>query len=214
MKSNRIKYTYVPGKGDLGYSNVLHQTQPLLKSAPACRVQGEIELLRNDIEILLGSFELHQPDLVYLLGWLDRNLFSLASFCYMKADTTSHLFPNELLEFLDKKTKELKETLGDCPDFLTQSYMNLVHLDRVRISIRRMESAYVRWWYSNEITAFLMSRGDLVIEVTRHAAILNRLSSYIFHAMRMEGKLMVDRGIPLEEKHWQATIENFIINNN
>lgn len=206
----RLKKTYKSGSnGDTGMSYVLHNRPPILKSSPACKVQGAIEQLRHKIEELLYSCSLLQEDLMYILNWLDRNIFSLASFCYMKGESSDHVLPVELIEFLDKKTAELKSELGDCQDFLNQSHINLIKLDGVRIEVRQLESAYVAWWHTQEMISFLMDRDDLIKGVKHHAAILNRLSAYLFEATRMEAKLMSSKGITVEQRHWQAGIEEF-----
>lgn len=204
----RITGKYKPGTGDLGHSTVL-QGHRLRKDHPACGIQGEIESLRHAIEKLLAQKGLLQEDLIYLLKWLDRNIFSLASFCYLKGDTTSHLLPEELLEFLNERTTLLKKELGDCPDFQSQSNFKLVLMDGVRIEARKLERCYVQWWYSSEMVEFLMGREDLIYNVRKHAAVLNRLSAYLFEATRLEAKLMRDLGIDVEQRHWQAGVEEF-----
>lgn len=211
MKTKRITAAYVPGSGDLGHSYVLKGLPPLMKSSPACKIQGSIESLRHTIEKSLYSSDFLQEDLVYLLNWLDRNIFSLASFCYLKGETQDHIFPSELLSFLDSKTIELKEQLGDCTDFLSQSHINLINLDGIRIECRHLETEYVNWWYSPEIISYLMGNDSLILSVRKHAAILNRLSAYLFEATRMEALLMKQQGIVVEQRHWQAGIEDFNI---
>ncbi len=207
-KKSRITAKYEPGNGDLGHSTVLHN-HTLRKDHPACAIQGQLESLRHEIEEVLCSSELQQADLKYLLEWLDRNIFSLASFCYLKGDTTTHALPTELLEFLDTRTKELKAAVGDCPDFLAQSHPILVKLDGVRIEARQLERYYVKWWYSNEMVQFLMGREDLIYGVRRHAALLNRLSAYLFEATRMEAKQLMELGYSLEQRVWSAEVEDF-----
>ena len=211
MKAKRITATYVPGSGDLGHSFVLKGLPPLMKSSPACKIQGSIEALRHTIEKSLYSSIFLQEDLVYLLNWLDRNIFSLASFCYLKGETQDHVLPSELLSFLDDKTIELKEKLGDCTDFLSQSHINLINLDGIRIECRHLETEYVNWWYSPEIISHLMGNDSLILSVRKHAAILNRLSAYLFEATRMEALLMKEQGIVVEQRCWQAGIEEFTI---
>lgn len=206
--ANRITAKYQPGNGDLGHSTVLHGHK-LRKDHPACRIQGQLESLRHEIEVVLSETELQQRDLTYLLEWLDRNIFSLASFCYLKGDTVKHVLPMDLLHFLDEKTQQLKSQVGDCPDFLAQSHRTLVKLDGIRIEARRLESYYVQWWYSSEMVEHLMGREDLIYGVRKHAAILNRLSAYLFEAMRMEGKLLAEVGYHLEQRVWSAEVEGF-----
>jgi cob(I)alamin adenosyltransferase len=208
-KANRLTAKYVPGAGDLGHSFVLKGLPPLMKSSPACKIQGSIESLRHTIEKALYSSNFLQEDLVYVLNWLDRNIFSLASFCYLKGETTDHILPSELLSFLDDKTVELKANLGDCKDFLNQSHINLINLDGIRIEARHLETEYVNWWYSQEIISHLMGRDELIFGIRKHAAILNRLSAYLFEATRMEAKLMSAQGINVEQRHWKAGIEDF-----
>lgn len=211
MVKPRLTSKHIPGKGDLGYSYVLANNPPLLKSSPACKIQGEIEGLRNSIEDLLCTSHLLQGDLVYLLSWLNRNVFSLASFCYLKADTETHILPESLLDFLNSKTKELKKLLGDCPDFMSQSHLTLIKLDGVRIKVRSLEQRYTSWRYSSEVTETLMSNTDLIPTVNFHAAILNRLSAYLFEATRYESSLLRENGEVIEARYWQATVEEFNI---
>lgn len=209
MTKSRLTKEYIPGAGDLGHSFVLKGTPPLKKSSPACKIQGSIESLRHRIEVSLYYCDFLQDDLNYLLNWLDRNVFSLASFCYLKGDTKDHILPSELLNFLDERIQSLKQELGDCTDFLSQSHRHLIYLDGIRIETRHLETEYVNWWYSEEMTSYLMSKNDLIFGIRKHAAILNRLSAYLFEATRMEAKLMTAKGITVEQRYWHASIEEF-----
>lgn len=167
---DRITTTYKTGKGDLGFSDVLANQPPLRKDSPACKVQGAIELTRHAIEKVLcldylppnlrelinkghsSNFSINQSQLNHSLNWLNRNIFALGAFCYCGGDSTKYVLPYEFLTFLDTETGKLKDSLENAPDFLYQSHPLLVHLDGVRAWVRFLESAYVRWWYSKEVT--------------------------------------------------------------
>jgi cob(I)alamin adenosyltransferase len=56
-----------------------------------------------------------------------------------------------------------------------------------------------------------MGNDSLILSVRKHAAILNRLSAYLFEATRMEALLMKEQGIVVEQRCWQAGIEEFTI---
>ncbi|MBD2201701.1 hypothetical protein H6G33_10110 [Calothrix sp. FACHB-1219] len=206
---DRLTDNYVPGNGDLGHSKILYGLPPILKSDPACEIQGSIERVRNSIEKLLSTSELLQPELNYLLGYLNRNIFSLASFCYMKGDSSRHLMSTDIIYFMDKEIEKLKKELGSVPDFIYQTHVTLAYLDAIRIEVRALERDYVAWWYSSKISRFLMEREDLIKGVRIYAAILNRLSAYLFEATRKEAAIMRDKGIPLVEKYWQASMEEW-----
>lgn len=207
---NRITANYNPGLGDTGYSSVLHKNIPLLKSSPACAIQGKIETVRNSIEDTLCLNIDLSPDLNYLLNYLNRNLFSLASFVYLKADTTTHLFPFSLLEWLDNKTHLLQQELGSCPDFLYHCHPTPITLDKLRINVRELERYYVKWRYSNEVVGHLLLKPDLTDIVNYHGGILNRLSSYLFWATRLECQLLRDKGIQIEERYWSSQVEEWL----
>lgn len=155
----RITKEYVHGTGDLGFSSVLLNQPPLRKDSPPCGIQGAIEKARHKIELTLCLPVLHpdkycsikQQSLLDLLNWLDKHIFSLASFCYCGGNSTKHLFPISLLTQLREETARVKNSLENCKDFLYQSHPLLVYLDGVRIEIRELERAYISWWYSKEV---------------------------------------------------------------
>ncbi|MBD2196599.1 MULTISPECIES: hypothetical protein [Calothrix] len=209
MSNKRITANYVAGSGDIGFAQVLHDAPLLLKSSPACTIQGKIETVRNSIESALYLNPDLSPDLNYLLYYLNRNIFSLASFCYLKANTDKHLLPFSLIEWMDKNIKLLQEELGHCPDFLYHNHPTLISLDKLRIDIRELERYFIRWRYSNEVVGFLLLKPDLTNNVNYHSAILNRLSSYMFWAIRKEGRMLKGRGELIEERYWQAVVEEW-----
>lgn len=206
----RITSKYIPGNGDLGYSDILFGHDKMRKDHPACEIQGEIENLRNSIEMVLTGDKILQNDLEYLLTWLNRNINSLATFCYLKGDTSRYILPDELISFLNEKTLQLKTKLTDCEDFLRQSHRKLILLDKVRIDARTVERRYTTWRYSNEVVTFQMDKGtELIFAINKHASILNRLSAYIFEATRWEAVLMREIGINVEQRTWMASVEPF-----
>ncbi|AFY48988.1 hypothetical protein Nos7524_3188 [Nostoc sp. PCC 7524] len=209
MSKDRITSTYKPGQGDLGWSQVLHNSPPLLKNSPAAIIQGAIELLRHKIELFLSLHTTLQYDLDYLLNYLDRNIFTLASFCYLKADTDKHLLPCEALDWLSNRVAELEKELGSCPDFLYHKHPKLVCLDGVRIQVRELERIYISWRYSTEIITHLLVNPQLTYKVNYHSAILNRLSSYLFWTIRKEGTLLRSKGLDIEERYWLSQVEDF-----
>lgn len=209
--SPRMTQTYKPGSGDLGYSTILHNHAKLRKDHPACNIQGASEALRHSVEKLLAQERLLQDDLNYFLNWLDRNIFSLAAFCYMKGDSQDHVFPDEVLDFLKVRTISLKEDLGDCLDFQSQSHLRLILIDGIRVEARALERAYIAWWHSSEVMSFLMTRDDLITNIRKNSAILNSMSSYLYEACRMEALLMKERGDDIQPRYWQAKVEPFAV---
>ncbi len=204
----RLSAKYIPGKGDTGNTEPI-KGHRLRKDDPACLVQGEIELLRHQIEKLLCAGPLLQPEVQHLLEYLDRNIFSLGSFCWLKGDTTKHHLPEEILDFLHRHTIQIKTKLGNCPDFLSQSHPTLIALDGIRIQTRRLETSYVTWMYSHPIQSSWVLDADLQRAIFFHSAVLNRLSSLLFEALRMEAKLLNDSGLTLAQRVWKAEIEDW-----
>jgi cob(I)alamin adenosyltransferase len=200
---------YKPGSGDFGYSNLLEGIY-LRKDSPACRVQGSIEEVRNDIQRLLSVHDIYNPNLNYVLNWLNQNLFSLASFCYKRGDGNKYQFPSQLLEYLDLKILNLKQINEDCIDFTMQSNIKFINMDKVRISIRKLESNYIEWWYSEAITNFLMQNPHLIKQVEKHSSILNRLSAYLFECLRYEASIHAEKGENVSITYWKNYTEKFL----
>ncbi len=208
---NRIKATYTPGRGDLGYSEIIHGVV-LRKDHAACHVQGAFEEVRVLTDLVLGMSPTVQDENLYrVLSYLGRNIFSLASFCYMKGDTDKHILPENFLVFLDQEISRLGEELGDCPDFIGHSYPLLSYIDFLRVAIRGAERYYTDWRFSSEVSSHLAFNPHLVPNVNFHAAILNRLPSYLFMAKRKEALLLREQGIPVVPRVWQASVEPFEI---
>jgi cob(I)alamin adenosyltransferase len=210
----RLKKEFKSGNGDLGLSTVI-EGHRLRKDSPACKIQGSIEKLRITIEKALATplyvKEENVKELWYLLNWFDRNLFSLATFCYLKGNTDDHVYPDSLLVFLNNKTPQLRTLLGNCEDFQRQGHPVLIQLDSVRVSVRQLESDYVGWWYSSEIQIAIMSNPELLADIQKHAAILNRLSAYLFELVRYIGNLLKKDGVELTAITWQSKVEPFEI---
>jgi cob(I)alamin adenosyltransferase len=206
---NRITTEYKPGKGDLGYSEIMHGLV-LRKDHPACEVQGAFEEVRSAIEsVLVLDPTVQDCNLKDVLIYIDRNIFSLGSFCYKKGDSSRHVLPESLLNFLNQETERLKQTLGNCPDFVGYSHPLLVALDRCRVEVRKAERRYNAWRFCDEMTTHVVYNNHLEGNICLHAAILNRLSAYLFEATRQEAMFLVATGLNAEPRVWQSEVEPF-----
>lgn len=205
---NRITKKYKPGNGDNGYSNLLEGIY-LRKDDSACHIQGIIEECRNKIQRVLATHNFTLVELEYVFSYLNSNLFSLASFCYKIGNTSIYQLPDNFLDYLESKIEDYKSVNEDCPDFTKQSNLKLIDVDDIRINIRKLERYYVNWWYSEKVSSYLMVNPHIIPAIQKHLSILNRLSAFIFEAIRLEASIENQNGNVIKISHWQNQTQEF-----
>lgn len=204
----RLTSNHNTHKGDSGMSLLLNGER-VPKNHPACLLYGSIESAQQSIAECLYYNKLYSQAIEEVLTWLHRNLFSLSSFCFLKGDSTRHQLPDNFLEYLEKASKELGEEIGSAPDFLVVSHQSLLQINRIRIDIRHVESMYTSWHNSPELVRWQLDHPEVIPAIRKHAAILNRLSTFLFWVGRKQGVWLADSGFNLTESYWQAQAQPF-----
>jgi cob(I)alamin adenosyltransferase len=197
----RITSAYIEGtrKGKPpGFSEVM-KGEIIPKDDPACEVHGLTESVRNDLGLVLYTLRenpqyLVNPDFYLTLNWLSKNIWSYSSFCFMKANTDTHSFSFEDLESIEATVNNLKATSEELSsDFLTYDELICLQLDRLRLTVRELEVAYVSWSFDKRVIAHVRQhlledpQGALVKElnIINMGEIINRLSSVLFWGNRV-----------------------------
>lgn len=208
----RLTSNHRSGKGDDGYSQLMNGIR-IPKNHEACNFYGAVEELQQAISecLFYNSDNIYSSDTVYVLKWLFRNLFSLSSFVFLKADTSRHQFPDSFLSYIESQCSLLSSQIGSAPDFLSYTHISLLHFNKIRIAVRKLESCYVAWRRSDEMVRHQLSHPELINVIAYHSAILNRLSSYLFWITRKQSQFLSSQGLSLEEQYWQSEIESFNI---
>lgn len=210
IKKPRIKKgTSNYGTGDSLDSNFINGIR-LPKHSPAHRVYSKISHTKNTLCYFLAKYDTDTTFLEefdnYVFNYLKDNLHSLGSFCFLwgSDEAKKHIFPKELLTALEDRIEYFQTTevnskcLNDCLDFLTHKDIRFIRLDHLNNHFRDLEIAYAAWHFELfGISKPVNSRKDT-------AALLNRLSTYIFNMTRYYAlKLEVN------ECYWQAEITEF-----
>lgn len=227
MKLARIRTGYCEGskKGDVGFSQLLHKVT-IPKDHDACKLYGSVEDLQQSLATAIQDGMILDEGIEYTMKWLHRNIFSLSSFCFMKAESEDHIFPDNFLKYIEGTIEDMKERVGDAQDFLIYSHKSLLLINEVRIRTREVESRLVGWKRSKEMHSYLygycpfdiyvegmewlFGRRYLVPRINYYISILNRLSSYFFWAGRYQGLLLNERGVnELEEQYWLGRPQEF-----
>lgn len=214
----RITTGYCEGRsGDRGKSQLLHGVY-VDKDHAACKLYGSIEDLQQALSIAL-TMEHLDGETASLIGWLQRNMFSMSSFAFLKGDSTRHQLPESLLSHLENRVALLKECVGNAPDFLIYEHPSLIALNEIRIRVREVESQLVAWKNSWEMRLFLGGPLGLLgirwnykthIEdaIYSQMKIMNRMSTYFFWVSRYQGWRL---GIRPAERYWNGQVEEFNI---
>lgn len=216
---HRITTGYCPGSGDVGYSQLL-DGELIRKDDPSCLIYSNLEQLANSISELLSYTKILDTDLYNVLYYLSQNHFSISAFCFKKGDATDHVIPATFLDFITLKVETFKNEIGASKDFLIQKHWKLVLLDRIRIWIRSVETAYITWMNHERVTTNLLNilrvdsekAASILINMDTVSSTLNRLSTYIWWATRNEFKLMKEIGELLDtksEQYWQGKVQNW-----
>lgn len=207
-KSERITAKARRHYGDDGSSLLMNGTR-ISKAHVACNFYQSIEELQQAIAECLYYVNLYDEKTSETFKWLFNSLFSTSSFVFCKADSTRHQLPQRFLEFIEEDCAALQKEIGGAKDFVCFSHRDLLHLNKVRIAVRKAESTYVAWKESSEMTNFLLNNPHLIQSVNFHITILNRLSSWVFWVARKQGLSLQSKGTPLQEIFWSAEVEPF-----
>ena len=144
---------------------------------------------------------------IYILEWFKTNLHSLGSFCFLwgkESDDNKHIFPKSVLKDLEDRITYFQTTeingkaLTDCQDFLSYSDIRLLRLDRLNNAFRDLEIDYTAW--HRHLFGLVEPEGAR----QDTAAILNRISTYLFSAIRYYSLKL---NIP--ESYWQAGVTDY-----
>ena len=207
----RITASHIEGMGDLGYSQVL-DGYILPKDHPACKVQGAIERLSNEISSYLAEYDSLYHELDIILLYVRRNIKCLAGLCWKKGDSQWNVIGGDALDVIETETQRLKSLLSDLPNFIDQSTSRACAIDAIRLQVRELETWYTTWKNCPEMRQFRDIQKDSVIEdgIMAWSEFLNRFSSFLFSANRWETMLYyVEKGISPSEIVWTGGIEVF-----
>ncbi len=213
---HRITTGYCAGHGDVGYSQLL-DGELIRKDDPSCLIYSYLEQLANSISELLSYSKVLDQELYSVLDYLSTNHFSISAFCFKKGDTVDHVIPQDFLDFITGSVKAYKESIGASQDFLIQKHWKLVLLDKIRIWIRSVETAYITWMNHERVTTNLLNilrvnpdkAASILANMDILSSTLNRLSTYVWWATRNEFNLMKESGEIWEnttEQCWQGKI--------
>ena len=211
IKKPRIKKgTKFYGMGDDLTSNFINGNR-LPKHSPAHKVYSHISHTKNTLCYFLAKYDKDTTFLEsfdnYVFNYLKDNLHSLGSFCFLwgSDEAKKHIFPKTLLTALEDRIDYFQNTeindkcLEDCQDFLTHDDIRFIRLDHLNNHFRDLEIAYAAWHFELfGISKPVNSRKDT-------AALLNRLSTYIFNMTRY-----YSLKFNVEECYWKAEISEFI----
>lgn len=229
--SPRIKNGACYGSGDNLKSSFINGER-LLKNSPAHKIYSSISHTKNKLSSFITLFPnfLQDKDL-YTFNWLIENIHSLGSYCFLKGNTEDHMFPEELLTFLENRIEEFQEITHDCQDFIIQSRPAYIALDEINNYLRDMEISFVDWYctihgkvdikYLNTLLSLGNSHEVTYLDWhcvfseciqkpqgkdLRLTKTLNRLSTYMFHLQRFYARI---NNVP--ERHWNPCVSEFIL---
>lgn len=221
---DRLSSAYIPGNHNRppGTSVLLHGTV-VSKSDPSCHIQGQTEEVRHDVGQILcylnSNPSIKIPNtLLTVLEWLGKNIFSFASYCFMKGNSIDHAFTLNTLTELDllySSYKDECETKNS--DFLFYTDYFCLLIDKLRISVRKLESDYWAWSEDSRVVLHVRShmvkdpKGSLMKmeSIVVQGNILNRLSSVLYQG----NKLTYELNNPVNNKivQWSGKAEDLII---
>jgi hypothetical protein len=190
-----------------GFSSLL-RGDSIPKSDPSCQIHSGTERTRILTRKITNYVEKHKipidKDFMYVLSWLEKNLFSLSSFAFEKGNTDYHVLPKSLLDFLEEKRDLYKQTSSNT-DFVFNTDPLFSLIDELRVEFRLLESYYVGWMYDTRVVAAVyqsfiidehicMNRIKNILQV---AFILNLFSDYLFWLNQYESKRLESAKPPL-----------------
>lgn len=194
----------VCGSGDKMSSLFINGLR-LPKSHKVFEVYGTQETFGNSLQETCCECltDLDKED-QYIFNWLKNNLHNFGAYCYWRGQEDKYAFPIELLYALNDRVALFQSSFGHCKDFLIHDSRKYVLLDKCRIDVRKLETAYAKWY------EVLFGKSDPIGTTANMAAILNRLSTYLFNLLRYEYvKDSHKLGVKIEEKHWSGSVEPF-----
>jgi hypothetical protein len=169
----------------LGCSTLLRGNK-IAKSDPACKAYSNTEWLRicaskclslplfNEYEYL--NLDIDQPNVTYLLHWVEENIIGLGSYLFNKGNTDRYHFPGTLLSFLNERKAYYEEefykgTGKQGMNFPIVTDPQLRQLDEFRVYVRELESNYVQWLTDSRVvldlfTSFSKPLDSLVLETS------------------------------------------------
>lgn len=191
---SRLTSAYIEGATlgrPAGFSEIIFQ-EVIPKYHEACKIHSLTEQIRIDLGKILFSMK---DSTVDLDGWdilrlLERNLFSVSSFCFMRGNTDKHILSVDFLDLLEDKILDYKQTATKRDtDFLIQNKWNGLLLDQLRVDIRALESSYWAWFYDRDfvvphVYSHILEDSAGGVKKLQNMKlmgdILNRLSSFVF----------------------------------
>lgn len=199
--------------GDQGTSQLLSGKR-VSKAHPAALFFLSVEKLQQAIAECLTAHELYDTEVAEILMWLHEALFNLSSFAYLLGESTRHQLPVEFQEYLEVKSRQLSEEVGDAPDFVIFSAPSLLALNKIRVAVREAESAFCKWKESDEVTRHMLDHPHSIFPIMRHIKTLNRLSTLVFWWTRKQGLWLRATGSEVEEqqfeeRYWHASTPHF-----
>ena len=197
--ANRITSAYIEGAHldrPAGFSEILF-TDIIPKFHEACKIHSLTEQVRIDISQFLLALSSERGRQLQadeqglkVLTFLEKNLFSLSSFCFMKGNTDRHIFPADLLDSIEELDDQYKqEVIDPNTDFLIHRSLEGLHLDQLKVHIRSLESTYWSWYYDRDyvvphVFTHILFDEKAGVKKLRNMKlmgdILNRLSTFLF----------------------------------
>jgi len=186
MDTERLTTGYREGlsNGDIGFSLLMNKAI-LSKSSAACKTYGKIEALQQAIDehVVFQSDPLAMTRSVRFCLWLNEALHAFGAFVWFKGNSpnrTEYLFPEAAYQFITQEIEWYKLRAGSISDFIHSYRPICVSVNKLRIATRELESQFIEWWESPEITKELRLHPDLADCYINQCRFLNRLSSYFF----------------------------------
>jgi cob(I)alamin adenosyltransferase len=220
MSNKRISSAYLEGKDSYksppGFSE-LFQGQFVSKGGDECLVHSLTEQVRNELGNIIYSNKKNSflnEDCLNLMYWVSNNIFSYASFCFLCGNTTDHVFKEEALLGLEKLLTTLKSSVSEkSTNFVTYDQKFCLLIDKLRITVRSLESAYWRWSEDPRVLGHIREhmridpQGSLLKHqnIVRMGNILNRLSSCLFWINRVVYEENFDS---ISKVEWSGKITN------
>ena len=201
---NRIQSNCHTGKGDLGTSNLI-SGWTIRKSSHICRLQNEIEVLRNLFSEYLLNYGRQERFPIW--GWIKRvilrqkpaskldyndyellwyyklHLHNLSALVYFRFNEVKYVSSTDHLETLNNRLKDIAEDILPAQDFIIPETRRSLALDRIRVQVRKVE--HLMWVVID--TLYGEFHDDYNESICRTAREFNLLSNYLYNLNRYEG---------------------------
>lgn len=214
--ANRIQSNCHTGKGDLGTSNLI-SGWTIRKSSHICRLQNEIEVLRNLFSEyllnythrerfpILGCFKrmIHRQksisrldfDDVALLQHYQLNLHNFSALVYFRFNELRYVSSIGHIDQLEARLDFIAQRITPAKDFIIPDSKRSLALDRIRVQVRKVE--HLMWVVIDTLYGEFLD--DYNVSICRTARELNLLSNYLYNLNRYEGLKEGGR-----EVYWQS----------